>query len=38
MSRRTRQQNRDRDARAARRSNIVYDNGELGNNTLKDVK
>lgn len=25
MSRRTRQQNRDRDARAARRSNIVYD-------------
>lgn len=28
MSRRTRQQNRDRDARAARRSNIVYDNGE----------
>ena len=28
MSRRTRQQNRDRDARNARRSNIVYDNGE----------
>lgn len=28
MPRRTRQQNRDRDERAARRSNIVYDNGE----------
>tara|TARA_B100001758_G_scaffold177007_1_gene153804 strand:+ start:19799 stop:21061 length:1263 start_codon:yes stop_codon:yes gene_type:complete len=28
MSRRTRQQNRDRDERAARRNNIVYDNGE----------
>jgi hypothetical protein len=28
MSRRTRQQNRERDERAARRSNIVYDNGE----------
>lgn len=28
MSRRTTTQNRDRDARAARRSNIVYDNGE----------
>jgi len=28
MPRRTRQQNRDRDERAARRSNIVYENGE----------
>lgn len=28
MSRRTTRQNRDRDERAARRSNIVYDNGE----------